>query len=61
MNAMAGMQSTQLYLLTVEIWNWCFQRIFFISAQYIPAIEDIYADSLSRTFSDSTEWMLKSF
>ena len=42
------------------MWNWCFKRNLIISAQYIPGIENVYADSLSRKFSDSTEWMLKS-
>lgn len=54
------MKSKQLEKLTVEIWNWCFQRKLFISAKFIQGIEIIYADSLSRKYSDSTEWMLKS-
>lgn len=32
----------------------------FISAQYFPGIENIYADLLSRKFSHSIEWMLNS-
>lgn len=57
---MGCMQSKQLDKLTVDIWNWCFQQKLFISAQYIPGIENIYVGSLLRKFSDSTEWMLKS-
>lgn len=44
----------------VKKWNWCFQRKIFISAQYIPGIENIYADLLLIKFSNSIEWILNS-
>lgn len=59
-NAKVGMQSKELCELSVEIWHWCFERKLRISAQSLPGIEHIYANSLSRKHSNSTEFMLKS-
>lgn len=53
------MHSKQLDDLSVKIWNWCIKREIFISAQYLPRCENIYADLLYRQFADSTEKMLK--
>ena len=57
-NDMGGMCSPSLDRLAGSLWNWCLERNIFISAVYIPGKENA-ADSLSREFSDSTEWMLK--
>lgn len=35
------------------------KREIFISAQYLPGCEKIYADLPSMQFADSIEWMLK--
>lgn len=58
-NKFGGMQSVSLDRLAGSIWEWCFQRNFFLVAQHIPGVENVYADRLSRNFSDSTEWMIK--
>lgn len=59
-NDMGGIQSLKLDQLSKEIWEWCMERDIFIFSQYIPGIENIHADRMSRQFSDNTEWQLKS-
>ncbi|XP_071138453.1 uncharacterized protein [Mytilus edulis] len=58
-NEMGGMASLSLDRLAAEIWAWCSERDIFITAQYIPGIENFDADHMSRNFTDSTEWQLK--
>lgn len=60
LNEMGGMSSVLLDSLSSEIWEWCASRKIFITAQYIPGSENFDADFMSRNFTDSTEWMLKS-
>lgn len=58
-NDQGGMSSSLLNKLAIDIWNWCFKRNLFITAQFIPGIENVSADKMSRNFSDSKEWQLK--
>lgn len=58
-NDMGGMASLELDNLALEIWSWCTDRDLFLTAQYIPGSENFDADHMSRNFSDSTEWKLK--
>ena len=58
-NDMGGMISEVLDKLSIEIWNWCQERNIFLTAQYVPGIENQAADFMSRHFSDSSEWKLK--
>lgn len=53
------MASQNSDVLAGEIWNWCFNRNLFLTAQYIAGKENITADTLSRQFNDIFEWKLK--
>lgn len=55
---MGGISSTSLDRLARDIWQYSLRRNIFLSASYIPGIQNT-ADYFSRNFSDSTEWMLK--
>lgn len=57
-NDMGGITSEKLDKLAKSIWEWCLIRNIYISANYIPGIQNT-ADFFSRHFSDSIEWMLK--
>lgn len=57
-NDMGGISSEGMDLLAKSIWEWCLTRDIYISAVYIPGIDNT-ADFYSRNFSDSTEWKLK--
>jgi hypothetical protein len=57
-NDMGGMTSVSMDALASSIWHWCINKNIYVSAVYIPGVENS-ADFFSRNFSDSTEWMLK--
>ncbi|OOZ38563.1 hypothetical protein BOW52_08340 [Solemya elarraichensis gill symbiont] len=57
-NKFGGMESTELDVLSKQIWEWCLPRQIYISAIHVPGRLNT-ADFYSRNFSDSTEWMLK--
>lgn len=58
-NSLGGMQNVKMDSLSKEIWEWCIARKLFLTAFYLPGVENIQADFSSRNFSDTTEWMLK--
>ena len=58
-NNMGGMQSKEMDDLSRSLWEWCLKRDIYISAIYLPGVDNTSADFFSRNFSDSTEWMLK--
>jgi hypothetical protein len=58
-NNMGGMQSIDMDDLSRSLWEWCLKRDIYISAIYLPGVDNTSADFFSRNFSDSTEWMLK--
>ena len=58
-NDMGGMSSKLLNTLAVDIWKWCFDRHLYITAQFLPGIENFSADKMSRSFSDNKEYQLK--
>ena len=41
-----------------SIWLWCIEKQLWITASHLPGSENIAADSKSRIFDDTTEWML---
>lgn len=57
-NDMGGITSNTLDLLAKKIWLWCLDRNIFVTAVFIPGVQNT-ADFYSRNFSDETEWMLK--
>jgi hypothetical protein len=59
LNQMGGMRSRKLDFLASEIWNWCIDRNVFVTAQFIPGVDNVEADRESRNFSENKEWVLK--
>ena len=55
---MGGTKSSHMNKLAKEIWDWCLERKCQIQTQFLPGMENIQADSLSRNFKDSSDWML---
>ena len=56
-NAMGGVKSQTCNELSVQIWSWCIERNLWLSAAYLPGVEN-EADYSSRNFNDNVEWML---
>ena len=57
-NKMGGTKSKILNSVTTKIWMWCLQRQITITASHIPGKMNLTADSASRKFQDSSDWML---
>ncbi|XP_072047102.1 uncharacterized protein [Amphiura filiformis] len=57
-NHMGGTRSRACNKLVKEIWQWCISRNIWLSASYLPGVENVTADRKSRKFDDNIEWML---
>ena len=57
-NKLGGNRSQKLSNLAIELWNYALNRNLIISAIHIPGKLNVLADHKSRSFKDSTEWML---
>ena len=57
-NRMGGSKSIECLKETKAIWEFCEEREIWVTASYIPGVENIEADFMSRNFTDNTEWML---
>ena len=57
-NNMGGIQSPELNMLALDIWEWAIDRSIWLSAVHIPGKENTGADKESRNFSDRHEWTL---
>ena len=57
-NKQGGIRSMYCNDLAVDIWNICIDKGCHISAAHIPGVENITADTASREFEESAEWML---
>ena len=55
---MGGVKSLACNELAKEIWEWCFAKNIWLSAEHLPGVQNVIADEKSRKFSDQTEWML---
>ena len=47
-----------LFLEAKDIWLWCSAKNIHISCVHIRGVDNVTADTLSRNFSDTTEWKL---
>ena len=56
-NHMGGIGSQACNTLAFSIWKWCIERNIWISACFVPGIENI-ADKSSRKFNENVEWKL---
>ena len=57
-NKMGGVRFTYFNMLAKEIWQWAEKRKIFLVASYIPSIENVEADRLSRVRNEDIEWEL---
>ena len=57
-NKQGGTQCMILNDIAVEIWEFCKQRNIHLSSAHIPGIHNTLADTASRKFHDSAEWMI---
>lgn len=60
-NRMGGVQFPHLTKVTKSIWQWCEAHNIFVSALYIPSIENSIADAESRRVHPDIEWELSDF
>jgi len=57
-NNMGGTKSVNCNELTKRIWQWCLDRHIWLTASYLPGVQNTVADHESRHFKTQTEWML---
>ena len=57
-NKQGGNKCMTLNDIAIEIWDICRQRNIHLSASHIPGVHNTLADTASREFHDSGEWML---
>ena len=57
-NKKGGTHSVKCNDIACEIWEMCMKSGVHISAAHIPGLHNILADTASRVFHDSAEWML---
>ena len=54
---MGGIKSQKCNELSVQIWSWCIDKNLWLSATYLPGVQN-EADYSSRHFNENVEWML---
>lgn len=57
-NHLGGTVSPQATEIAKQLWMWCLERNITVTAQYLPGVENIWADQESRIMRDRTDWML---
>ena len=57
-NNMGGTKSKSCNKIAKDIWVWCHKRSVWVTAAFIPGVENTEADKASRVFHNNTEWML---
>ena len=57
-NNLGGTVSPQLTSLARSLWLWALQRDISLTAQHIPSVSNLAADTESRTMRDRTDWKL---
>ena len=57
-NKMGGTKAAVCNRITQDIWEFCKQHDYWISAAFIPGRENIKADQASRIFNTQAEWMI---
>ena len=58
-NKLGGTRSLPLNSLALEIWEWCLRKEIWISAEYLPGREKLWADWESRHCRDLSGWKLR--
>ena len=44
--------------LVIRLWQWCLDMNLFLSAEYLPGVDNRVADRESRAIQSSAEWQL---
>ena len=57
-NHVGGTHSPILNLIASAIWKWCLDRHLYLTAEYLPGVENLVADKESRQIEDWCDWML---
>ena len=57
-NKQGSIQSQNCNAIARDIWMWAMSKQLWLSSTHCPGVMNIEADSASRLFNDSTEWML---
>jgi hypothetical protein len=58
LNHMGGSQSKSCNDIARDTWEWCITNNIWVSATFLPGVENFLADKESRVFNDRTEWAL---
>ena len=57
-NYVGGTHSPILNSIASAIWKWCLDRHLYLTAEYLPGVENLVADKESRQIKDWCDWML---
>ena len=57
-NNLGGTVSGQATAMARELWMWCLQKDILLTAQHLPGVENVRADTESRVMRDRSDWML---
>ena len=57
-NNLGGTVSAQATTMARELWMWCLQRDILLTAQHLPGVENVRADTESRVMRDRSDSML---
>nr|XP_016847900.1 PREDICTED: uncharacterized protein LOC107982642 [Anolis carolinensis] len=57
-NKQGGTHSQTLLSIVSRIWEWCIRRHVFLVVIHLPGVDNVFADSLSRTTLNNHEWHL---
>ena len=58
-NKLGGTRSRKLNNVALEIWQWSLDRKIWIKSEYLPGIQNLWADWESRHAHDPSDWMLR--
>nr|XP_025045344.1 uncharacterized protein LOC112547415 [Pelodiscus sinensis] len=58
-NKQGGARSRSLCAESIRLWNWCIANNTVQTASYLPGIDNLVADSLSRRFPHDHEWEIR--
>ena len=57
-NHFGGTHSHPLNALAMDLWKWCIERQIFLVAEHLPGVNNLIADTKSRTVRDRCDWMI---
>ena len=57
-NHFGGIHSHPMNALAMDLWKWCIERQIFLVAEHLPGVNNLIADTESRTVRDRCDWMI---